>query len=95
MGMPPEDLQLRLGIGPIPTAPPEVVLGIPADLLRRRPDVAAAERQLAAQSATIGVAESEFYPHISINGTLGWASQDLNHLFEPAALNSNVGPPFC
>ena len=47
MGMPPEELRLRLGPGNIPTAPPEVVVGIPADLLRRRPDVRAAERTLA------------------------------------------------
>src|SRR5262249_7888712 len=46
--------------GNIPLAPPEVVVGIPADLLRRRPDVRAAERQAAAQSALIGVAEAGF-----------------------------------
>src|SRR5262249_36377555 len=94
MGMPSEDLLKRVGAGPIPVAPAEVVLGIPADLLRRRPDVRAAERQMAAQSAVIGVAESELYPHLTIDGTLGWASQDLNHLFQPTALNSNIGPSF-
>ena len=94
MGMPPEDLLARVGANTIPVAPPEVVLGIPADLLRRRPDVRASERRLAAQCAAIGIAESEFYPHISITGTLGWASQDLNHLFQPSALNSTVGPSF-
>jgi NodT family efflux transporter outer membrane factor (OMF) lipoprotein len=94
MGMPPEDLFKRIGKAPIPTAPKEVAVGIPADLLRRRPDVRAAERRLAAQCAAIGIAESEFYPHISIDGTLGWSAQNLGHLFEPAALNSNVGPNF-
>ncbi|HEY2761536.1 MAG TPA: efflux transporter outer membrane subunit, partial [Pirellulales bacterium] len=94
MGMPPEDLIKRIGTGPIPVAPTDVAVGIPADLLRRRPDVRAAERRLAAQCAAIGIAESEFYPHISIDGTLGWSAQNLNHLFEPSALNGNVGPSF-
>jgi NodT family efflux transporter outer membrane factor (OMF) lipoprotein len=94
MGMPPEDLLARVGKGPIPTTPKDVAVGIPADLLRRRPDVRAAERRLAAQCAAIGIADSEFYPHISIVGTLGWSAQNLGHLFEPAALNSNVGPSF-
>jgi NodT family efflux transporter outer membrane factor (OMF) lipoprotein len=94
MGMPPEELRLRLGPGNIPTAPPEVVVGIPADLLRRRPDVRAAERAAAAQSALIGVAQSEFYPHISILGTVGWSAQSSSHLIEPSALDGSFGPSF-
>jgi NodT family efflux transporter outer membrane factor (OMF) lipoprotein len=94
MGMPPEDLFKRIGKAPIPTAPTAVAVGIPADLLRRRPDVRAAERRLAAQCAVIGIAESEFYPHISIDGTLGWSAQNLGNLFQSSALNSNVGPSF-
>src|SRR5260370_777221 len=69
LGIPPEQLRAKLGPGPIPTAPVDVAVGIPADLLRRRPDVRRAERQAAQQSAEIGVAEAEFYPHIAINGT--------------------------
>jgi outer membrane protein TolC len=92
--MPPEELRLRLGPGNIPTAPPEVVVGVPADLLRRRPDVRAAERTLAAQSAQIGIAESDFYPHISIDGSLGWSAQSSSHLFTPGSLNGVVGPAF-
>ena len=94
LGMPPEDLQARLGPRPIPTAPPEVAVGIPADLLRRRPDVRRAERQAAAQSAQIGVAEADFYPAISINGTLGYSAQFFPDLFRSAALNGSVGPSF-
>ena len=70
LGMPPEELEARLGPQPIPTAPPEVAVGMPADLLRRRPDVRRAERQAAAQSAQIGVAEADFYPAVSLDGTL-------------------------
>jgi NodT family efflux transporter outer membrane factor (OMF) lipoprotein len=94
MGMPPEDLITRIGLAPIPSAPTNVAVGIPADLLRRRPDVRAAERRLAAQCAAIGIAESEFYPHVSIDGTLGWSAQNLGHLFESSALNGSAGPSF-
>jgi NodT family efflux transporter outer membrane factor (OMF) lipoprotein len=94
MGMPPEDLVPRLGLGRIPTAPPEVGVGIPAILLARRPDVRRALWQAAAQSAQIGVAEADFYPAVSINGTVGYSAQFLSHLFEPHALTGSVGPSF-
>ena len=94
LGIPPQDLQARLGSGSIPTAPPEVAVGIPADLLRRRPDVRRAERQAAAQSAQIGIAEAEFYPHIAINGTIGYSAQNFRNLFQQQALAGNVGPSF-
>jgi NodT family efflux transporter outer membrane factor (OMF) lipoprotein len=58
LGMPPNELAARLGDAPIPHSPPEVVVGIPADLIRRRPDLRATERQVAAQNAQIGVAEA-------------------------------------
>ncbi len=92
LGIPPEEIRARIGEGRIPTAPQEVIVGIPADLLRRRPDVRAAERQLAAQSALIGVAEAEFYPAITINGTYGYSASKLSHLFEPSATTGSVGP---
>jgi NodT family efflux transporter outer membrane factor (OMF) lipoprotein len=92
LGIPPEELRAKLGPAPILNAPPDVAAGIPADLLRRRPDVRAAERQAAAQSAQIGVAESNFYPHISINGTLGYSAESFKDLFKPTALSSTVGP---
>jgi NodT family efflux transporter outer membrane factor (OMF) lipoprotein len=94
MGIPPQDLQARLGTAPIPTAPTEVAIGIPADLLRRRPDVRRAERQAAAQSAQIGVAEADFYPAISIVGTIGWSAESFPDLFRSSALQGSVGPSF-
>lgn len=94
LGMPPEELQTELGPAPIPTTPPDVAVGIPADLLRRRPDVRRAERLAAAQCALIGVAESDFYPAFSINGTLGYSAQYFPDLFRSSALNGNVGPSF-
>ena len=94
LGIPPEDLMKCIGPGPIPTAPADVVLGIPADLLRRRPDVRAAERRVAAQSEQIGIAQSDLYPHISIDGTLGGSAEKFSHLFEPGAFNSQISPSF-
>ncbi len=92
LGVPPEELRGKLGAGPIPSAPPEVAVGIPADLLRRRPDVRRAERQAAAQCAQIGFAESDFYPHVSITGTIGYSAAQFNDLFRSTAMNGTVGP---
>ena len=92
LGIPPEDLALRLGEGEIPTVPPSLAIGIPADLLRRRPDVRQAERLLAAQCAQIGVAEAELYPAFSINGYLGVYANELGQLFESDSLYGFVAP---
>jgi NodT family efflux transporter outer membrane factor (OMF) lipoprotein len=61
---------------PIPTVPDEVKVGIPSELLRRRPDIRLAERRLAAQSALIGVAKADLYPHFSLFGSIGLRSSD-------------------
>jgi NodT family efflux transporter outer membrane factor (OMF) lipoprotein len=94
MGIPPEDLQARVGKGPIPTAPPDVAVGIPAELLMRRPDIRRADRHAATQSALIGVAEADFYPRILISGNLGYSAQQFKNLFTPAAFNGAGGPQF-
>jgi hypothetical protein len=79
----------------IPVAPAEVVVGIPADLLRRRPDIRRAERQVAAQSARIGIAESDFYPRFSLNGTIGLAAEQFGDLFQtPDSMFGQIGPSF-
>jgi NodT family efflux transporter outer membrane factor (OMF) lipoprotein len=59
------------GPGLIPKVPAEVAVGIPAELLRRRPDIRSAERQMAAQSAQIGFAKADLFPHFSLFGSLG------------------------
>lgn len=91
---PPRDLSPELGQGPIPTAPTTVVVGIPADLLRRRPDVRRAERQVAAQAEHIGIATADLYPALGITGTLGWQARDLSNLFTDNAMLGSVGPGF-
>src|ERR1019366_8767633 len=94
LGMPPEQLKGRLGTAPIPLAPVNVAVGIPADLLRRRPDVRRAERLAAAQCAQIGVAVSDFYPHISIDGTIDYQATRFKDLFTAQALSGSIGPSF-
>ena len=94
LGIPPVNLQARLGQRPIPVVPSEVVVGIPAQLLERRPDIRAAERNAAAQAQQIGIADAALYPHISITGALGWSAQSVSQLFTPNAFNGSVGPSF-
>jgi NodT family efflux transporter outer membrane factor (OMF) lipoprotein len=96
LGIPPQELQAKLGPSQILNRepPPELAIGIPADLLRRRPDVRRAERQAAAQCARIGIAQADYYPAFSINGTIGYAAEDFRDLFRPSALNGSVGPSF-
>ena len=83
-----------LGTSYIPQVPAEVVVGIPADVLRQRPDVRQAERQAAAQAQQIGIAEAALYPAFSIDGTLGVEAARLSHLFTEQALTGSVGPSF-
>lgn len=92
LGIPPEDLVSRLPKMPIPDAPVNVVVGVPADLLRRRPDVRRAERQLAAQCARIGIAEAELYPHIVLTGNVGVVGSQFDDLFRGGASFGSVGP---
>ncbi len=100
LGLPPHDLEPVLGPGPelgsppMPNTPAWVATGIPADLLRRRPDVRGAERLVAAQSAQIGVAEAALYPTIAVNGTIGWDAQDLTKLFESKSFIGTIFPSF-
>jgi NodT family efflux transporter outer membrane factor (OMF) lipoprotein len=80
LGIPPVSLNALLARprGRIPVPPSTIAVGIPADLLRRRPDVRAAELAALAQNAQIGVAEAQLYPAISITGTFGGAASTAN-----------------
>lgn len=92
LGMPPQELSERLGEGEIPTVASSVAVGIPADLLLRRPDVRRAERLLAAQSARIGIAESDLYPIISLSGSVGVTANQFDELFRNGSSFGSVGP---
>jgi NodT family efflux transporter outer membrane factor (OMF) lipoprotein len=94
LGIPVKNLLPELGDGDIPTAPPEVAVGMPSDLLRRRPDLRRAERLVAAQSARIGVATANLYPHISLLGSIGYEAENFSDLFSSRSFTGSVGPNF-
>lgn len=91
--------------GRVPPPPTELALGFPAELLRRRPDIRLAERQLAGQSAQIGVARADLFPHFSLLGSIGYASAGSTsrpesrnagkgELFTRKSFNYSFGPSF-
>jgi outer membrane protein TolC len=89
-----EEFDKMLGNYQIPTTPPEIVVNLPADLLRQRPDVRAAERRAASQGEQIGIAEAALYPAFSLNGTLGYQANEFKDLFNGQSFSGSVGPSF-
>ena len=105
IGRPPEELADVMGLSEgIPTLPATIAVGAPVDLLRRRPDVRFAEFQAAAQSARIGIAQTEMMPRFSLFGSIGLASSasggptsnntNLLSLVSLSSLTYFVGPRF-
>lgn len=76
---------------PIPVPPLQVAVGVPADLLRRRPDVRQAEQELAAQTARIGVATADLYPKLTLGGSIGLETLSLKNL-SPGTVSFSGGP---
>jgi multidrug efflux system outer membrane protein len=91
IGANPSAFKLASNANMLPT-PPRVPVGVPTDLLERRPDVAAAERSLASTTAQIGAIKANFFPSIRLIGNGGFLSGDVDKLFEATSLNWNVGP---
>jgi multidrug efflux system outer membrane protein len=71
---------------------PEIPAGLPSDLLERRPDVAQAERQLASANARIGVAKGAFFPVLTLTGSGGFLSADVDTLFNWNSRTWSIGP---
>jgi NodT family efflux transporter outer membrane factor (OMF) lipoprotein len=105
LGMPPQPMEpLLAGASGIPVPPKTVAVGIPADLVRRRPDIRAAELAAMSQSAQIGIAESNLYPAFSLTGTFGTAAANipqsrlvqnkLKRVFEGRGITFAFGPAF-
>ncbi len=100
LGMTPESLDTLLaGSSGIPVPPEDVAVGIPADLVRRRPDIRSAELAAAAQSAQIGIARADLFPAFSLTGAFGTVagttgSNRLNEVFTANAIQFAFGPTF-
>lgn len=91
-GRPPDALdQALLPPASLPAAPVHIAIGKPLDLLRRRPDVRAAERRLAAATADVGVAVAELYPVISLSALLGTAASASGDLFSAGTRTNSIG----
>jgi NodT family efflux transporter outer membrane factor (OMF) lipoprotein len=100
LGMAPQPMDdLLRGSSGIPVPPKYVAVGIPADLVRRRPDIRAAELAAMAQSAQIGIAEANLYPAFSVTGLFGTAASNigqnkLKRVFEGRGITFGFGPSF-
>ena len=93
LGLQPGALVAELSpVANVPVVPPQVPIGLPSDLLRRRPDVRRAERQLAAETARIGVAKAEWFPKLSLTGDAGMESVALSNWLNPSSRIWSIGP---
>ena len=89
---PPGALRSTVGEASVHTGPPRIPVGIPSELARRRPDIRAAEDQLHAATANVGVAIGDFYPSIQFNGNVGFDSLDIKNLYDVHSLQYTFGP---
>jgi NodT family efflux transporter outer membrane factor (OMF) lipoprotein len=91
VGEPPGALDAQLDPpAPVPVPPERIAVGVPAAALARRPDVARAERQLAAETARIGVAKAQAYPRLSLSGSVGVESLATSDLFTAASYTNTL-----
>ena len=90
MGQAPETFSLPAV--PLAATPPAIPIGVPSELLERRPDISAAERRVAAANAQIGVAVAAFYPTVTLNASSGLESSSLAKWFTAASHFWSVGP---
>lgn len=93
LGLPPQALTMELSAtAPLPALPARLPETLPSELLRRRPDIRRAERQLAAATADIGVATAELFPRFSLTGLTGLQSTSLSDLLSSGSRYWTVGP---
>jgi NodT family efflux transporter outer membrane factor (OMF) lipoprotein len=79
-------------VRPLTTAPPPIPIGVPSQLLERRPDIAAAERTMASANAQVGIAEAAYYPDLTLSATGGYESSAFKHLVDWPSRFWSIGP---
>jgi NodT family efflux transporter outer membrane factor (OMF) lipoprotein len=84
--------EFSIPVKPLMTAPPPIPIGVPSQLLQRRPDVAAAERLMAAQNAQIGIAYAAYYPDLTLSASAGFESSSLRSLLDWPNRFWSIGP---
>jgi multidrug efflux system outer membrane protein len=82
---------LSVPAAPLHATPPPVPLGVPSDVLERRPDISTAERLMAYQNAQVGIARTAFYPHVTLGASGGLQSRDFVSLFNAPSLFWSLG----
>ena len=93
LGQEPSGLEAELRTaGALPAAPPDLPVGIPSELLRRRPDIRKAERELAAATARIGVSTAELFPRFSLTGSFGYQASESRLMFRDESNFWAIGP---
>lgn len=95
LGRPPDALEAELAVPrPVPPVPPEVPVGFPSELVRRRPDILEAEAKLHAATATVGVAVASFYPSVTLSASFGFQALTFGNLWKWDARQYDAGPGF-
>lgn len=93
IGREPSALSIELQVdAPVPPMPPEVPVGLPSELVRRRPDIRGAEARIHAATARIGVATADLFPRFSLNGSFGFSASDAGSLFNWDSRTWSFGP---
>jgi len=95
MGEPPQALHAELAAdAPVPQTPRQVAIGLPSQLAERRPDIRQAEARLHAATASIGVAQGDFYPRITLSGNFGSQAMQLSDFGSWGSRQFGIGPQF-
>ena len=92
IGIYPNNITNKLHLGELPKLPDEVVINIPKDIVRQRPDIRYAEQQIISQSKILGVSKSDLLPRFYLDGNFNYTSEDFSKMFNEKSMNYKIGP---